>query len=93
MLDEYNQGRITEEALIEIRERDRPHVRMRPAVFPENPTTWCALYGKNLQEGVAGFGDCPRTACSDFDRRWNWSQVQIDKYEAEKKSSPPPARA
>ncbi len=31
---------------------------------------WCALYGENLQDGVAGFGDSPCEACEDFDRMW-----------------------
>lgn len=31
---------------------------------------WCALYGDNLQEGVAGFGDTPAKAIQDFDKRW-----------------------
>ena len=32
---------------------------------------WCALYGDNLQDGVAGFGDSPADAMWDFDRQWN----------------------
>jgi len=32
---------------------------------------WCALYGENLQDGVAGFGDSPAQAMADFDRNWN----------------------
>lgn len=31
---------------------------------------WCALYGENLQDGVAGFGDSPANAMWDFDRNW-----------------------
>ena len=31
---------------------------------------WCALYGKNLQDGVAGFGDSPDLAMKDFDTNW-----------------------
>ena len=30
-----------------------------------------ALYGSNLQEGVAGFGDSPADAMWDFDRNWS----------------------
>lgn len=29
---------------------------------------YCALYGENLQEGVAGFGASPAEAMRDFDR-------------------------
>ena len=28
---------------------------------------WCALYGDDLQSGVAGFGDSPELAMQDFD--------------------------
>jgi hypothetical protein len=31
---------------------------------------WCALHGENLQDGVAGFGDSPDEAYSDFDKNW-----------------------
>ena len=31
---------------------------------------WCALYGENLQDGVAGFGDSPAEAYKDFDKNW-----------------------
>ena len=29
---------------------------------------WCCLYGENLQEGIAGFGDTPHSAILDFNR-------------------------
>lgn len=32
---------------------------------------WCALYGDNLQDGVAGFGDSPALAMADFDKNWH----------------------
>lgn len=28
---------------------------------------WCALYGDNVQDGVAGFGISPEKAMADFD--------------------------
>lgn len=31
---------------------------------------WCALYGENLQDGVAGFGKSPAHAMADFDANW-----------------------
>ena len=31
---------------------------------------WCVLYGDNLQEGVAGFGDSPRDAVIAFNEEW-----------------------
>lgn len=32
---------------------------------------WCALYGENLQNGVAGFGDSPADAIADFNAAWD----------------------
>lgn len=46
-----------------------PHVLMRPTVVRDGDK-WCALYGLNVAEGVAGFGDTPAEACADFDRAW-----------------------
>ena len=31
---------------------------------------WCALYGEDLQNGVAGFGDSPELAMYAFDAAW-----------------------
>lgn len=46
-----------------------PHVLMRPIIFPDG-NKWCALYGEDLQMGVAGFGDTPEGAAADFDSNW-----------------------
>lgn len=32
---------------------------------------WCALYGADLQSGIAGFGDSPAAAMNDFNRNWD----------------------
>lgn len=50
-------------------EQQRPSVLMRPAVKVDGDQ-WCALYGDNLQDGVAGFGDSPDAAMRDFDKAW-----------------------
>ncbi len=31
---------------------------------------WCVLYGKDLQEGIAGFGDTPYEAVLDWNSAW-----------------------
>ena len=31
---------------------------------------WCVLYGKDLQEGIAGFGDSPMKAIWDFNKQF-----------------------
>lgn len=46
-----------------------PHVTMRPKLSIDG-NQWCALYGDNLQDGVAGFGESPYLAMCDFDRAW-----------------------
>ena len=46
-----------------------PHVLYKPTLMPDG-TKWCALFGENLQEGVAGFGDTPAEAMAEFDKAW-----------------------
>jgi len=58
-----------------------PHSRMKPRVFPDG-SMWCALYGDNLQDGVAGFGATPAAACADFDVNWN-GQTLLQKEKAD----------
>jgi hypothetical protein len=50
-------------------EYTRPSVIWKPALSREG-TMWCALFGENLAEGVAGFGPTPEEAMRDFDRQW-----------------------
>jgi hypothetical protein len=50
-----------------------PSVLYRPALSKDG-NQWCALYGENLQDGVAGFGDTPEQAMADFDRAWGAQQ-------------------
>ena len=49
--------------------QDRPSVLFRPHLSIDG-NQWCALYGDNLQDGVAGFGDSPEAAMRDFDQAW-----------------------
>ena len=51
-------------------EQERPCVLFRPKVFIDGGS-WCALYGENLQEGVAGFGASPAEATVAFDAEWH----------------------
>ena len=52
-----------------VMEKLRPFYLLRPAIYPDG-NQWCALYGDNLQEGVAGFGDTPEQAAIQFDVNW-----------------------
>lgn len=47
----------------------RPSVVYRPTISIDGDQ-WSALYGDNLQEGVAGFGASPAEAMADFDKNW-----------------------
>ena len=42
---------------------------LRPRVFIDG-NKWCVLYGENLQDGVAGFGDSPIEAVYAFNKAW-----------------------
>lgn len=64
-----NQWNAAQEANITEQARRAPHVLMRPTVVPDG-TMWCALYGENLMEGVAGFGETPEKAMEAFDKAW-----------------------
>lgn len=50
-------------------EQQRPSVLMKPALKIDG-NMWCALYGDNLQDGVAGFGESPSAAMDNFDAQW-----------------------
>ena len=50
-------------------EHTRPSVLWKPRLSIDG-NQWCALYGDDLQNGVAGFGDSPELAMWDFDRNW-----------------------
>jgi hypothetical protein len=43
--------------------------KLKPRLFIDGDM-WCALYGENLQDGVAGFGETPDLAAKDFDKNW-----------------------
>ena len=48
---------------------ERPSAVFKPRLSIDG-NQWCALYGENLQDGVAGFGDSPASAMWDFDKNW-----------------------
>ena len=47
----------------------------RPKLFVDG-NLWCALYGEDLQNGVAGFGDSPYLAMQDFNKNW-YASLQV----------------
>lgn len=60
---------IAQEFAITADDQRRPSVMFRPRLSIDG-NQWCALYGDNLQDGVAGFGNSPSAAMHDFDRAW-----------------------
>ena len=51
-------------------EHQRPSVLFRPKLSIDG-NQWCALYGEDLQNGIAGFGDTPGKAMEGFDEQWD----------------------
>ncbi len=49
-------------------ERIAPHV-IHKAEIMKDGNQWCCILG-DLATGVAGFGDTPEQACTEFDRVW-----------------------
>lgn len=47
-----------------------PSAIYRPKIYIDG-NQWCALYGEDLQAGVAGFGDSPSLAMANFDKKWH----------------------
>lgn len=43
---------------------------MLKPVLKRDGNQWCVLYGKNLQEGICGFGESPHKAIMDFNMQW-----------------------
>lgn len=50
--------------------RREPDAVFRPRLSLDG-NRWCALYGDNLQDGVAGFGASPEEAMLDFNANWS----------------------
>lgn len=51
-------------------EFQRPSVVFKPSLSKDG-NMWCALFGGDLQTGVAGFGNTPAKAMWAFDTAWN----------------------
>lgn len=68
----------THEMLVEdaeisiIRERQEYNLLsiLKPRIMVDG-NAWCILYGENLQDGVAGFGDTAYLAVLDFNKQWH----------------------
>lgn len=47
----------------------RPCILLKPKIYIDG-NKWCVLYGDNLQDGLAGFGNSPELAMLDFDKNF-----------------------
>lgn len=65
----WEKARVADEFQRVAIEQQRPSVLFRPAIYIDG-NKWCALYGENLQDGVAGFGNSPAEAMDEFDKAW-----------------------
>ena len=74
VIPEVVRGCISEVAI----EMMRPFFLLKPKMFPDG-NMWCALYGENLQEGVAAFGETPAKASVQFDIEWLNQKALQDK--------------
>lgn len=61
---------VTQDFSIAAYEMSRPSAIYKP-VLSIDGDQWCAMYGVNLQEGVAGFGKSPAEAMAAFDKSWS----------------------
>jgi len=43
---------------------------LKPRIFVDG-NMWCVMFGENIQDGVAGFGETPRLAVYDFNKAWD----------------------
>jgi hypothetical protein len=89
---EANVGHYAMQAAESIRqaagEYERPSVIYRPTLSLDG-NAWIALYGENLQEGVAGCGDSPAEAMRAFDNAW-YAKANIAVRHAEDGAKPAP---
>ena len=61
--------RAQEQVYVVADEMRRPSVLFRPEVSLDGDK-YCVLYGRDLMEGCAGFGDTLDQAMRDFDENW-----------------------
>lgn len=67
LLDISHAKQLVQDEIVAVAyEMRRPSVLFRPTISLDG-NKWCALYGSNLQDGVAGFGDTPAEAMTNFD--------------------------
>lgn len=69
---------VGQEFSVAAQEMTRPSVLYRPRIYMDG-NAWCALYGENLQDGVAGFGNSPIEAMTEFDKAWTQVRTPLER--------------
>lgn len=74
-MSDYESRVFQERMVTEAFRQDAAKAQMRPSTLYKprlsiDGNMWSALYGDDLQSGVAGFGKSPAEAYDDFDRAW-----------------------
>lgn len=54
-----------------LNETDYKLIQMLQPKITKDGNQWCVLYGENLQDGIAGFGDTPYKAVLNFNEQWH----------------------
>ena len=73
LLTQSDSSWVAQAIINSLNSRHAPCVeQLRPRIFPDG-NKWCCLYGENIQNGVAGFGDTPVAAVGDFENNF-WNQ-------------------
>lgn len=48
---------------------NRPSILLKLKLYIDGDQ-WCALFGSDIQDGLAGFGETPNMAMLDFDKNY-----------------------
>jgi hypothetical protein len=65
----YQMEVIKDEFMQSAYDMRRPSMLLKPKLTLDGDS-WCALYGDDIQSGVAGFGKSPELAMRDFDENF-----------------------
>ena len=65
-----SQDRIQSELSVAIETEEMNLFILLKPTLQRDGNQWCVLYGKDLQDGIAGFGASPMKAIWDFNKSW-----------------------
>lgn len=68
-MDELERDQLERNVLIERQEYNLTSL-LQPKIYKDGDK-WCCLWGLDVQDGVAGFGDTPYLAMLDFNKSWH----------------------